>query len=178
MKMALKLIVATLIIIGLAVGAWLIAPLFYDTTVNEDLPSSDPTTKTPVNDIPSAVQTDTPPDTTTSTPANTNPVTIASGTFTDADNFHQGSGTAQLIQIDGKTYVRFAEDFSVTNGPDLFVHFGKNGQYAAEANLGKLKGNLGSQNYEVPANLDLTQYDEIWIWCRAFSVPFASAKLQ
>ena len=40
-----------------------------------------------------------------------------------------------------------------------------------------LKGNIGGQNYEVPAGIDPLLYNEIWVWCRAFSVPFAKAVL-
>ena len=69
------------------------------------------------------------------------------------------------------------DDFEVTNGPDLFVYLGRNGEYVAQTNLGRLKGNIGSQNYEIPSSIDLSQYDEAWVWCRAFAVPFGKAIL-
>ena len=43
--------------------------------------------------------------------------------------------------------------------------------------LGKLKGTEGDQNYEVPADLDLGKYRAVTIWCRRFSVNFATAPL-
>jgi len=82
------------------------------------------------------------------------------------------------VETDGKKYIRFEDDFTVTNGPDLFVYLGNNGQYDADTNLGRLKGNVGSQNYEVPAEIDVSQYSEVWVWCRAFFVPFGHAVLQ
>jgi hypothetical protein len=91
---------------------------------------------------------------------------------------HNAVGTAELIEIDGKYFVRFESDFKVTNGPDLFVDFGKDGQHDSSARLGKLKGSTGGQNYEVPAGINVDDYNEVWVWCRAFSVPFGKALLK
>jgi hypothetical protein len=44
-------------------------------------------------------------------------------------------------------------------------------------NLGKLKANMGNQNYEIPQGTDLERYDTVLIWCKAFSVLFGSAEL-
>ncbi|MDQ5912256.1 MAG: hypothetical protein QG568_471, partial [Patescibacteria group bacterium] len=60
-------------------------------------------------------------------------------------------------------------------GPDLYVGFGKNGQYVKGSEISKLKGNIGSQNYEIPSSVDLNQYDSVWVWCKAFSTPFIRA---
>jgi hypothetical protein len=43
--------------------------------------------------------------------------------------------------------------------------------------LGALKGNLGSSNYEIPANVDLSSFETAVIWCRRFSVGFGVAPL-
>ena len=43
--------------------------------------------------------------------------------------------------------------------------------------LGDLKGNIGDQNYELPADLDLDRYDFVDIWCVRFGVSFGSASL-
>jgi hypothetical protein len=43
--------------------------------------------------------------------------------------------------------------------------------------LGKLKGTEGDQNYDIPAGLDLEKYRAATIWCRRFSVNFATAPL-
>ena len=143
-----------LIIIGVAVTAivayWLISPLFITKRVDE------PLEKVAAK---SAVE------------------TISQGTFAGLAG-HNGRGMAKLLKIDGKNYIRFEDDFRVTNGPDLFVHFGKDNQYAASARIGELKGNEGGQNYEVPSAIDPKQYNEVWIWCRSFSVPFAKAVLK
>jgi hypothetical protein len=43
--------------------------------------------------------------------------------------------------------------------------------------LGALKGNVGDQNYEVPADIDLRKYQAVTIWCRRFGVNFGTAPL-
>ena len=43
--------------------------------------------------------------------------------------------------------------------------------------LGKLKGNVGDQNYGIPAGTDLAKYRAVTIWCRRFGVNFATAPL-
>jgi hypothetical protein len=150
MSGAVKLLLVIVALAGIGALVWLTAPLFYDTKVNESLPGE-------VSAAGSVVS--------------------AEGTFRGADQFHQAAGTARLLEADGKTYVRFEDDFAVTNGPDLFVYLGNNGEYDADTNLGALKGSKGSQNYEVPAGIDVSQYSEVWVWCRAFAVPFGSAQL-
>ena len=46
---------------------------------------------------------------------------VLEGTFQGADEFHFGSGQARLVQSSPGRYVLRFEDFSVLNGPDLFV---------------------------------------------------------
>jgi hypothetical protein len=43
--------------------------------------------------------------------------------------------------------------------------------------LGSLKGNIGDQNYDVPANVDLNKYRAVTIWCARFGVNFGTAPL-
>ena len=91
------------------------------------------------------------------------------------------SGTATIYQLaDGKRVLRLT-DFAVDNGPDLHVRLiaandAKNTASVEKTDhveLGKLKGNKGSQNYDVPENVDLSKYKVVSIWCNRFSVNFA-----
>ncbi len=164
-------IIATILIVGIVIAYWLISPLFITREVHESVeeimaPKTTKQAEEQKNVVPPV-----PKETAT-------PTVVRSGAFMDADNFHKTSGTAQLIKIGEKYFVRFENDFKTINGPDLFVYFGKDGKYVAEAKLGALKGNVGSQNYEVPANLNPADYNEVWIWCRAFFVPFGKAVLR
>lgn len=146
-----KIFFAIIIACGLVLTYWLLSPLFINKKINERMEDIVP---------PSALFT-----------------VLSQGAFSGLLG-HNAEGTAQLIETNGKQYVRFEDDFRVTNGPDLFVYFGKDGHYVAEANLGALKGNVGGQNYEVPTNIDPKNYNEVWVWCRAFSVPFGKVILK
>ena len=152
----LKIIISLVAVIGLGVGVWLAAPLFYDKKVDEELPAdfvvSDPL---PLNDLGAEEIVD-PKIEPGPTGADSGVVKSLNleGDFRGADSFHRASGKVSILNSNGKRYARFEDDFSVTNGPDLFVYFGKDGDYDVDTNLGKLKGNKGSQNYEIPENID------------------------
>lgn len=155
-----KALIVVLVIFALGVGYWLISPLFITRQVDEK-----------IEDIVATVAAER-----DEAPLMADPFIKRSGSFIGLAK-HSGFGTAKIISIADKKYVRFEDDFKVTNGPDLFVYFGKDGQYIESAQLGELKGNVGGQNYEVPANINPEDYNEVWVWCRAFSVPFAKAEL-
>jgi len=74
----------------------------------------------------------------------------------------------------------------VTNGPDLRVllvgHTDPktrddvmDGDYVE---LDNLKGNKGNQNYELSADIDITAYQSVVIYCKPFHVVFSTALLQ
>jgi hypothetical protein len=100
------------------------------------------------------------------------------GNFVGAgDGFHNVEGVAKVIPLsDGKTFLR-VENLKATNGPDLYVYLSTDGNTSDIVNLGRLKGNIGNQNYEIPTGTDLSKYDTVLIWCKAFSTLFGSARL-
>ena len=100
------------------------------------------------------------------------------GNFVDAgDGFHKAQGVAKVINLaDGRTFLRL-ENLKTTNGPDLYVYLSTGKDVSDIVSLGKLKGNIGNQNYEIPAGTDLVKYKTVLIWCKAFSTLFGSAKL-
>ena len=87
-------------------------------------------------------------------------------------------------QPDGSHVIRF-EDLEVSNGPDLLVILSQaplvNDRAAYSAaeylSLGDLKGNKGNQNYEVPTEINLGDYQTVAIWCRRFNYTFNAAEL-
>lgn len=103
--------------------------------------------------------------------------TSLQGTFTDADDFHRASGQAKLIETGSEDVLRL-ESFEVTNGPDLYVYLATDTEASDFVELGRLKGNVGDQNYAIPEGTDLERYDTVLIWCKMFSVLFGSAELQ
>lgn len=106
------------------------------------------------------------------------------GSFQEIDFIHKGSGRASLLEAPaGHKVLRLEEDFRVTNGPDLYVYLsknmtpGKNKESLGDfINLGRLKGNEGSQNYEITQ--DITDYRSVVIWCQQFGVLFSYAELR
>lgn len=118
-------------------------------------------------------------------PAPVGPIVLGSGEFGTVDAIHKGSGTATIHQLpDGRRILRL-EGFSVTNGPDLYVYLSghpaprSSGQVheGAGVEIARLKGNVGDQNYELPAALDLTDIRSVVIYCKRFTTVFSTATL-
>lgn len=108
---------------------------------------------------------------------------LASGEF--RSGAHETKGNAAVFQLaDGKKTLRLT-DFTTSNGPDLHVYLVaaddvKDSEMVTKAgfvDLGSLKGNIGDQNYDLPANTDLGKYRAVTIWCKRFSVNFGTAPL-
>lgn len=111
-------------------------------------------------------------------PAN---VLLAKGSFGSLE--HETTGVAQAIEVRRGRRVLTLTHFQTSNGPDLRVYLsagtvsqGSSGEAFRE--LGKLKGNTGDQQYEIPHGLDLGRFSTVLIWCRAFSAGFGTAPLR
>lgn len=111
-------------------------------------------------------------------PAN---VLLAKGSFRSLE--HETTGVAQAIEVRGGDRVLTLTHFQTSNGPDLRVYLstgsvsqGSSGEAFRE--LGKLKGNIGEQQYEIPRGLDLDRFSTVLVWCRAFSAGFGAAPLR
>lgn len=111
---------------------------------------------------------------------------LLTGMFVEIDVVHRGSGTAVIVDMgDGSYTLRLEDDFSVTRGPDLHVMLSgteeprNHESVMAEptVDLGKLKGNMGAQNYEIPAGFDVTNAKSVVIYCVPFRVVFSTATL-
>lgn len=104
---------------------------------------------------------------------------LLTGSFVGVgDGIHDAQGIAKVIPIeDGGNVIRL-EDLVVTNGPDLYVYLSTDKSASDFVNLGRLKANIGNQNYPIPDGTDMTKYDTVLIWCKAFSVLFGSADLK
>jgi len=95
---------------------------------------------------------------------------------------HPTSGRATAIELAEGGRVLTLTDFETDNGPDLLVYLvsgdvNANGDGDGSIDLGALKGNIGDQQYAIPDGLDLTEFDSVVIWCRAFSSGFGVAEL-
>ena len=110
---------------------------------------------------------------------------LSSGRFIEIDALHWGEGTATLYQLDdGRRVLRF-EDFASARGGEVYVYLSRDPQplVALEVgidylNLGRLKGNRGSQNYLLPIGQDGSGYQSAVIFCRQFNMVITSARLR
>ncbi len=108
---------------------------------------------------------------------------IAAGKF--HSGAHKGSGDATIYQLgDGKRVLRLT-NFETSNGPDVRVYLvaandvtdSETVKKAGFVEVAPLKGNVGDQNYELASDVNLTKYRAVTIWCKRFSVNFATAPL-
>lgn len=99
---------------------------------------------------------------------------------------HPGTGVVAVVSDGEQLILRFDESFATDNGPGLDVYLSTAspaetvpaGEFDDDfINLGDLEGNIGSQNYEIPAGTDLTKYRTVVVWCVPFSVAFTAADL-
>ena len=111
---------------------------------------------------------------------------IARGSFISHENGTTGS--VRVLQLADRSRVLRIDDLDTSNRPDLYVWLaaapvkeGRDGWFVFDddehVSLGRLKGNIGDQNYELPADFDLGQYKSVVIWCRTFNVVFGYATL-
>lgn len=159
----------TVVVLLLAVALPIFQPwkLFVDQTVDEALPAGQS------------------PGIAAGEPAS-GPVVLASGPLITHE--HETTGTVQVLRLpDGSRVVRL-DDLRTSNGPQLKVWITDapviegvpgwgvfdDGRYV---DLGDLKGNIGSSNYPLPDDVDITQLNSVSIWCDRFNVSFGAAEL-
>jgi hypothetical protein len=172
--------------------------LFIDERVDEPIPTlgpqatAPPTSAAPPTTVTAATAstgpapaTTVPPPTTVAPPSTVpaGPVEVARGEFVSRD--HGTSGVARVLELGpGQRIVRL-EGLDTDNGPDLYLYLttnpaaGDEGAFDDEfVNLGRLKGNQGDQNYELPAGTDLGRLATVVIWCDRFNSAFGAADLR
>ncbi|MES2210033.1 MAG: DM13 domain-containing protein [Chloroflexota bacterium] len=175
---------AAVVVIALAVGlpsAWYLgSPLFIRTALNEPGPiaSATPSPSTVPGASGSAAPGASGP---APSAASTNPPLAngRTGQFTGADEFHFGSGSATLIEsAPGAWTIRF-ENFSVRNGPDLYVYVSTDasGYTDGAIEVGALRATDGNFNMDLPLGVVPDGAASIVIWCKQFAVQFAVAPL-
>jgi len=111
---------------------------------------------------------------------------IETGTF--HGKVHQTSGRATIYEEENGKLVLRLTNFKTSNGPDVHViliaskdadddaNFLKSNTQRVE--LGKLKGNEGDQNYEIPDGTDLAKFQTVSIYCERFNANFGAAPLE
>lgn len=105
---------------------------------------------------------------------------VSEGAFAGADDFHFAEGQALIVETAPGEFVLRFEDFSIRNGPDLFVYLSSDpDEPSGDAiRLGGLKATDGAFNYEVPSGTDVSTLRYAMVWCDRFGVLFATAPLE
>lgn len=161
---------ALTVVVGMAAAYWF-QPwrLFTTTEVHEAVPQIVSTT------APASV-----PPTPSPSPIAT---LVAEGRFVTHE--HATTGTAQLIRLPTGAYQLILRDLATSDGPDLRVWLTDqpvgDDWYTFDdgrrVELGRLKGNRGTQVYDVPATVDMSDLRSVTVWCKRFSVSFGAAQL-
>jgi hypothetical protein len=98
----------------------------------------------------------------------------------------EGEGTAKIYELaDGSRLIRL-EDFFVSLNSDLELRLSqladpKSTEAAANAPfkvVAPLKATVGTMNYPVPKDIDVSQYSSIVIWCEITRNAYAAATIQ
>jgi hypothetical protein len=108
---------------------------------------------------------------------------LSTGAFVKAEQPTQGS--IRIISEGGKTYLEIADNFKTSEqGPDLYVILYRTANPPISdikekdyTIVGKLRKFSGAQKYEIPANVNIKDFNSAAIWCRKFNATFGYAKL-
>ncbi|WP_448808077.1 DM13 domain-containing protein [Agromyces bauzanensis] len=176
-------VVALGIAAALVFQPWL---LFVDVRVDDEIPvASAAATSPPAADASSPPAAGDPPLPSTP-PQAAGPVELSHGALTSHE--HETTGTVRVIQLPDGSRQLAIENLDTTNGPDVHVWLsagpvieGFDGWFTAGGHpyvdLGMIKGNQGNQVYDVPADVDLSAYPTVDLWCVQFAVSFGAAAL-
>ena len=66
------------------------------------------------------------------------------------DGIHDAEGVAKVIALDDETYVPRLENFNARQRSKLSCISSHSQSSIAIVNLGRIKGNIGNQNYPIP----------------------------
>lgn len=195
--------IATIATLGL--GYWLISPLFINKEVRELLdPALEAQVEQAIEDYKENIEAQVPPEKMEefkkqlaemmATPDETvnesmpdpvddqktsEPVVLTAGYFMSVA--HEGSGEVKIIDLGAEGMIVRLINLDVLNGPDLRLLLSKNRNVQKFADLGeyielgKLKGNKGTQNYILPAGVDGNDYVSVIIYCKPFHIVFNAA---
>jgi hypothetical protein len=175
------LVAAAALVAGLVVfQPWL---LLSDVRVDEALPTAQSARPAANSDPGSATAS---PDPVAEPVPDPVPVVLSSGSFVSQE--HTTTGTATIIGNPDGTRVLAIENLDTSNGPDVHVWLsaadaveGFDGWFLAGGadyvDLGAIKGNQGNQVYDIPADVDLSAYRSVSLWCVQFGVGFGAAQV-
>lgn len=160
-----------LTVLALAIVVVLLVPYYRNTEVVEAFPTVETPARQPAADSTPEGSAHVPPST-----AVADPVRVSAGELRGID--HDATGTAAVYQQPNGAFVVGLEGIDVESGPDYYVYVVQGvGRESPDdgVNLGALRGNQGTQYYDVPSGTEVGTDWTVLIWCRAFGVPIANA---
>lgn len=170
-------------------------------TTSENQPETTETVQSAIPEESTAPEATSPPTATESDPAETVEAPTAetteptatsaasrSGNFVSGEHATQGS--AVLVSQDGAQMLTFDNAFSTSSGPDLVVVLHRSAAVLEETTppayplleedyvvLAPLTAITGTQQYAIPAEVNVDEYQSVAIWCQAFNATFGAAAL-
>ena len=98
------------------------------------------------------------------------------GTFKGLSN-HVTTGDVSIVSGADGVQILLASNFTFDGAPDPKVALGKDGKYDPATLIEPLRSISGEQSYQVPASINVADYNEVYIWCEKFSVGLGVASL-
>lgn len=161
-----RVYVGVLSVVAVVAIAVLVVPTLRDEKVVEQFPAA-------VAEPTSTSLAGTDPTSTTAAPA---PRRISTGALRGIG--HDATGTASVYERSDGSRVVGLEAIDIEPGPDYLVYVvaGSDRESPGDGvELDALRGNQGTQYYEVPSGTDVGPGWTVLVWCRAFGVPIANA---
>lgn len=171
--------VAAVIVVGIALVVFKPWLLFVNTEVNDTIPSVAAVT-TPADSGHGTTESN------SSSAAPSGPVIVSQGEFISHE--HTTTGTARIYRLPDGSHQLALENLQTSNGPDVRVWLSKGpviegtagwttaGQHP-HLDVAPIKGNLGNQVYELPADFNPEEWPTVDLWCEDFAVSFGAAAL-
>lgn len=107
-----------------------------------------------------------------------NSVLKYSGNFIQGPYGNNVNGKAEIYEKNGTYTLVFNENFTVSNGPDLYVYVSKEQQPSQFISLGKLKSVNGGQTYTFTGLVNFEEYKYAVVHCQQYNHLFSYASLQ
>jgi hypothetical protein len=89
---------------------------------------------------------------------------------------HVTSGGVTILTTEGQTLLVLEAEFSLDGAPDPQIGFGNNG-FNRDTIISKLRDENGAQVYVIPSAIDVSKFNEVYIWCQKFDIPLGVAKI-
>lgn len=167
-------------VIVVAALIYAVSPLFRNTEINEELPTSmtqehlSDEEKRELEDAMEEANSEELPEAEEDMPGS---LEVGESHEVVGTTGHPASGEVRIVSSDTSTYLRY-ENFSTINGPDLHIYLAKDLEATEFIDLGPIKANKGNINYEVPEGVDLREYKYVMHWCVPFRVLFNYAEIK